>query len=58
MYNVTAVKKDNRMVSMLFTGVTSVTDSSSNKVITVGGVTITIVAADWDLFILQSIPAT
>ena len=58
MYTVTCINKENKRVTMSFTGVTSVADSSSNKVITVGGVTITIAASEWDLLVAQYIPAT
>lgn len=58
MYTVTCIKKADRKITMSFTGVTSVTDSSTNKIIIVGGVTVTIAAADWDLLVAQYIPAT
>ena len=57
MFNVTAVSKQHPQSTMLFTNVTSVVDSGSNKVITVEGVAITIAANAWDLLIVQSIPA-
>lgn len=58
MYIATCINKENRRVVMSFTGVTSITDSSTNKVITVGGVTITIAASEWDLLVAEYIPAT
>lgn len=46
---VTCINKDDRRVTMSFTGVTSITSSGTTRVITVGGTTITITAADWDI---------
>lgn len=57
MFIVTCINKENRRVMMSFTGVTSITDSGTNKVITVGGVTITIAAGEWDLLVANYIPA-
>lgn len=53
MKNMSASKRSDRSVSVLLTGITSITDTSTARVVVVGGITITFTQADWDFMVTE-----
>lgn len=53
MKNMSASKRSDRTVSVLLTGITSITDTSTARVVVVGGITITFTLAEWDFMVTE-----
>ena len=54
MKNMSASKRSDRTVSILFTGITSITDTSTTRTVVAGGITVIFALADWDFLTTES----